>query len=90
MYENDDVPPWSLDANTRVYDPANNRPVGTFKGHVTLPVGTEIELYDPDTNSHGTATVIKVRVLNGHGTVPPQICLDVEVESRWWDAHPEE
>lgn len=88
MYENGIAPTWTVNGQTRVYDPETNRTVATLQGHMILPVGSEIELYDPDTNSHGTATVIKIRLLNGTPSTPNQICLDVEVDDRWWDAHP--
>jgi hypothetical protein len=90
MYENGVYPTWPLNEHTLVFDPATNRQVTSFEGRLVLPIGATIELYDADKSAHGTATVIGVRVLNGTPATPNQICLDVEVEDRWWDAHPYE
>lgn len=90
MYENGTFPTWPINGKTLVFDPENNRQVTEFDGQLILPIGSTIELYNPDNNAHGTATVIGVRVLNGTAQVPNQICLDVEVEDRWWDKHPRE
>ena len=53
-----------------------------------LLVGLEIELYDPEGLTYGTATVTKLRLLKSTSTVPHQVCLEVEVDARWCDAHP--
>lgn len=90
MYESGSYPTWPLNEETLVFDPTNSRQVTSFSGQLVLPVGSTIELYDADKNAHGTATVTGIRVLNGTAGIPNQICLDVEVDDRWWDAHPRE
>jgi hypothetical protein len=78
----------ALNHQTLLFDPMSNRQVASLDGRFIFPVGSEIELYDPDRNAHGTATVIKIRLLNGTDTVSHQVCLDVDVDGRWWNAHP--
>ena len=90
MYENGAIPLFPVNDRTLVFDPINARQVAELDGRVILPVGAEIELYDAGTHAHGSATVTKVRFLNGSDDLPNQICLDVEVEDRWWDKHPRE
>ena len=88
MYEKGLAPLWAVNERTLIFDPTSGRQVAFLDGRVVLPVGSEIELYDAEQHAHGTATVVKVRLLNGTSKVPNQVCLDVQVDDRWWDAHP--
>jgi hypothetical protein len=88
MYEDGTYPTWPLNDQTLLFGPATNRQVASLDGRIVFPVGSEIELYDSGRNAHGTATVIKIRLLNGTDTVPHQVCLDVEVDDRWWATRP--
>ncbi|KAA0960808.1 hypothetical protein FQ142_07960 [Microbacterium sp. ANT_H45B] len=88
MYESSAYPVWPVHEQTLVFDVNHNRQVCAFDERVVLPVGATIELYDEDKNAHGTATVVGVRMLNGNAKIKNQICLDVEADKRWWDAHP--
>lgn len=88
MYENGNIPEIIIQNQTRLFDPESNRTVALLQGQVLLPVGAEIELYDEVKSSHGTAIVRKVRLLNGTASHPNELCLDVAVDARWWDAHP--
>lgn len=86
MYENHNAPVWPLGERTLVFDAENQRQVAWLEGRLVLPVGSEVELFDPDTSSHGTATVTGIRLLNGTEEAPHQVCLDCSVDSRWWSA----
>jgi len=85
MYEDGIAPEWGLNEKTLVFDLVRSRQVAWLSGRLALPVGSKVELFDPDTNTHGTATVTGIRLLNGTSHVPNQVCLDCEVESRWWE-----
>lgn len=88
MYANGSYPTWPVNTQTLVFDVNENRQVCLFDGQVILPAGSVIELYDEEKIAHGTATVVGIRMLSGTATVANQICLDVEVDDRWWQAHP--
>jgi len=84
MYEKRQAPTFPLNDQTLVFDVDRQRQVAYLDGRLSLPLAATIELYDEATNSHGTATVVGVRLLNGTTDVPNQICLDVTVENDWW------
>ncbi|PZE69313.1 hypothetical protein DEJ27_08495 [Curtobacterium sp. MCPF17_018] len=84
MYEKRQAPTFPLNDQTLVFDVDRQRQVAYLDGRLPLPLASTIELYDEATNSHGTATVVGVRLLNGTADVPNQLCLDVTVEDRWW------
>ncbi len=71
-----------LDGVTVIHDRAGNRQVMTAQGVVVLPVGSEVELMNPNVN----AKVIGIRLLAGNTAT---VCLDVEVPDEWWSAHSE-
>src|SRR5215203_6068871 len=85
IHRNDDVeyhaPVHELRRETFVHDRARNRQIMRIQGVVPLPIGTEIELYDPNV----TATVVGVRLLAGSAHVPVVVCLDVEVPEAYWE-----
>lgn len=69
---------------TLVFDLENQRQVMWLEGSHVLPPGSLIELYNERNHSHGTATVQRVRLLaEPKGTTT--VCLDCEVDERWWD-----
>jgi hypothetical protein len=86
IHQNTDVeyhaPVHELRPETFVHDRARNRQIMRIEGVVPLPIGAEIELYDPDVK----ATVIGVRLLAGSAHVPVVVCLDVEVPAAYWEA----
>lgn len=86
MYENQRAPLWPIHDQTLVFDVVNQRQVAWLDGRVILPEGSSIELFDAESNTHGTATVRGVRLLNGTDTIAHQVCLDCEVEKLWWNA----
>lgn len=82
-----DTGPDSLSYCHRMYERRQvdrQRQVAYLDGRLSLPLAATIKLYDGATNSHGTATVVGVRLLNGTAEVPSQLCLDVTVENGWW------
>src|SRR5215207_11298278 len=86
IHQNEDVeyhaPVHELRTDTFVHDRARNRQIMRIQAVVPLPIGTEIELYDPNV----TATVVGVRLLAGSTHVPVVVCLDVEVPEAYWEA----
>jgi hypothetical protein len=86
MYENRDSPLWPVHEQTLAFDAERHRQVAWLNGRVILPLGSEIDLFDAETNSQGTATVTGVRLVNGTETVPHQVCLDCDVDDGWWSA----
>ena len=86
IHQNADVeyhaPVRELRPETFVHDRARNRQIMRIQGVVPLPIGAEIELYDPNV----TATVVGVRLLAGSTHVPVVVCLDVEVPEAYWEA----
>ena len=80
------VPTHPIDPSTFVWDIDRDLPVMFLTGIVPLPVDSFIELYDEQRGVHGSAIVKRVRLLNAvPGGKPAQVCLDCEVEQRWWD-----
>ena len=51
-----------------------------INGVVILPVGSTIELTEPN----AIATVVGVRMLGGNAHLPVTVCLDVEVPDAFW------
>jgi hypothetical protein len=84
MYEDGIAPKWGLNEKTLVLDRVRSRQMAWLSERLPLPVGSKIELFDPDMNTHGTATVTGIRLLNGTSHVPNQVGLDCGVEPRWW------
>src|SRR5215212_1699394 len=85
IHRNADVeyhaPVHELRPETFVHDRARNRQIMRIQGVVPLPIGAEIELYDPNVR----ATVVGVRLLAGSAHVPVVVCLDVEVPEAYWE-----
>ena len=85
IHRNPDVeyhaPVHELRPETFVHDRARNQQIMRIQGVVPLPIGAEIELYDPNV----TATVVGVRLLAGSAHVPVVVCLDVEVPEAYWE-----
>ena len=85
IHRNTDVeyhaPVHELRPETFVHDRARNRQIMGIQGVVPLPIGAEIELYDPNVR----ATVVGVRLLAGSAHVPVVVCLDVEVPEAYWE-----
>jgi hypothetical protein len=75
------APVHELRPETFVHDRARNRQIMRIQGVVPLPIGAEIELYDPNVK----ATVIGVRLLAGSAHVPVVVCLDVDVPEAYWE-----
>jgi hypothetical protein len=75
------APVLALRPETFVHDRARNLPVMRIQGVVLLPVGAEIELFNPNVN----ATVVGVRLLAGNDRVPVAVCLDVVVPEAYWE-----
>lgn len=98
MYNGLDSPHFHMEPDTIVMDPSVQRHVMWLKGHVVLPPGSYIELFDPEKTVHGSALVTRVRLLSATGPeaqteddtkfAGAQICLDVQVAPGWWEAHP--
>ena len=86
IHQNADIeyhaPVHELRPETFVHDRARDLQVMRIQGIVPLPIGAEIELYDPNVN----ATVVGVRLLAGSAHVPVVVCLDVEVPEAYWEA----
>ena len=78
------VPELQLGAVTIVHDRARDRQVMRIQGTVVLPVGSEIELTDPNL----TATVTGIRLLAGDAFTAAYVCLDVEVPGEYWGEEP--
>ncbi|OUE29961.1 hypothetical protein BFL35_12580 [Clavibacter michiganensis] len=85
MYSDEAAPVFPLNQETLVFDVKRHTQVAWLDGRLVLPIGSKIELFDPATSTHGTAVVVGVRLLNGTSKVPNQVCLDCEVEARWWE-----
>ena len=85
IHRNTDVeyhaPVHELRLETFVHDRVRNRQIMRIQGVVPLPIGAEIELYDPNVR----ATVVGVRLLAGSAHVPVVVCLDVEVPEAYWE-----
>ncbi len=85
IHRNADVeyhaPVHELRPETFVHDRARNLQVMRIQGIVPLPIGAEIELYDPNVK----ATVVGVRLLAGSAHVPVAVCLDVDVPEAYWE-----
>src|SRR5215217_4056512 len=85
IHRNADVeyhaPVHELRPETFVHDRARNRQIMRIQGVVPLPIGAEIELYNPNVK----ATVVGVRLLAGSAHVPVVICLDVDVPEAYWE-----
>ncbi|MCD6032230.1 MAG: hypothetical protein K0S78_4412 [Thermomicrobiales bacterium] len=75
------APVHDLRPETFVHDRARNLQVMRIQGVVPLPIGAEIELYDPNVK----ATVVGVRLLAGSDHVPVAVCLDVDVPEAYWE-----
>ena len=75
------VPRIELDPYTMVVDRARQEVVMRIEGVVVLPVGSIVELTDPNVD----ATVVAVRLLAGNERIPMRVCLDVEVPEAYWD-----
>lgn len=84
MYENRNAPVFPLNDRTLVFDVERQRQVAWLDGRLPLPSGSQVELFDPDTSTYGTATVTGIRLLAGSGNTPNQVCLDCTVDDRWW------
>lgn len=84
MYERRQAPTFPLNDKTLVFDVDRQRQVAYLDGRLSLPLAATIELYDEATNSHGTATVVGARLLNGTADVPNQLCLDATVKNGRW------
>lgn len=70
--------PHKLGARTLVFNLKENEQIFWLDGVVVLPVGSEIELMDPNVN----AKVVRVRLLAGGDNVTHDVCLDVEVPEK--------
>jgi hypothetical protein len=75
------APVHALRPETFVHDRARNRQIMRIQGVIPLPIGAEIELYDPNVR----ATVVGVRLLAGSAHVPVVVCLDVDVPETYWE-----
>ena len=75
------APVHELRPETFVHDRVRNRQIMRIQGVVPLPIGAEIELYDPNVR----ATVVGVRLLAGSAHVPVVVCLDVDVPEAYWE-----
>lgn len=71
------APTFAVREDTLIFDLARNAEVIRLNRRLVLPVGTEIELTEPNVN----ATVVGVRLLAGD---PALVCLDVKVPEVWW------
>ena len=80
-----EVPEHGIEDTTIVFDRAEGRQVMRLNGLVTLPPGSLVELYQAP-NVHGTAVVDQVRLCAAAGDVGVYVCLDVTVQSGWWEA----
>lgn len=89
MYEDRHAPEQHVEPQTLVFDLAEQRQVLWLEGQLPLPVGTLIELFDPDLDIHSSARVTRVRLLSAAGKVGAQVCLDCDVDATWWDRHDE-
>lgn len=67
---------------TIVHDRQRNTQIMRIKGLVTPPIGTEIELAEPNV----TVTVVGVRLQAGYEGLPVTVCLDVEMPAAFWTA----
>ena len=74
------TPRIELDPFTIVMDRARQEVVMRIEGVVILPVGSIIELTEPNVD----ATVIAVRLLAANERIPTRVCLDVEVPEAYW------
>jgi hypothetical protein len=83
-----------IEPKTMVFDLARQREVILLDGILPLPVGSVIELFDQEGSRHADAVVTAVRLLASNHARPrrvgprwfgAQLCLDCEVEARWWD-----
>ena len=85
IHRNEDVeyhaPVHELRPETFVHDRARNQQIMRIQGVVPLPIGAEIELYNPNVK----ATVVGVRLLAGSAHVPVAVCLDVDVPEAYWE-----
>ncbi|WAM23838.1 hypothetical protein [Myxococcus sp. NMCA1] len=80
-------PTLDLPSQTLVFDRKRQRNIAWLNGLVSLPVGTEIELVNPNI----TAVVTGNRLFLGHpggdshAALPTGMCIDVEVPEEWWN-----
>lgn len=70
-----------LDENTYLVDVARQNVVMVVRGRLALPVGSIIELSQPNFE----AVVTGIRLLVGHGDFPARLRLEVEVPAAWYD-----
>lgn len=70
-----------LDENTYVVDVARQNVVMVLSGLLALPVGSIVELSQPNFE----AVVTGARLLVGHGDRPARLRLEVEVPAAWYD-----
>jgi hypothetical protein len=76
-----EIPVVGLEPRTLVFDRARQREVMWIQGLVPLPVGTEVELLDPNVS----ARVISIRLLGSVPNITPSVlCLDCEVPPEYW------
>ncbi|WP_147447058.1 hypothetical protein [Corallococcus sp. CA054B] len=73
---------------TVIHDRKNNMALMRINEVVVLPVGTEIELIEPNVN----AVVTGIRLLAGRPAtatsagIDVAVCLDVSVPDEWWES----
>jgi len=70
-----------LDENTYVVDIARQNVVMVIRGRLALPIGSIVELSQPNFEAVVTGT----RLLVGHGDRPARLRLEVEVPAAWYD-----
>jgi hypothetical protein len=75
------APTLALHSQTLVFDRARRREIMRIQGVLVLPVGSTIELADPDVS----AIVVGVRLSAGAEETPVEVCLDVDVPAEYWD-----
>jgi len=73
-------PTLDVEPRTLVLDTKTNQRVLWLKGIVALPVGSVVQLGDPNAD----ATVTGIRLLAGPKDHPAIVVLDVEVPDAWW------
>jgi hypothetical protein len=76
-----EIPVVGIEPRTLVFDRERQRQVMWIDGLVPLPVGTEVELLDPNVS----ARVINIRLLASVPNITPSVlCLDCEVPPEYW------
>ncbi|GEL74635.1 hypothetical protein [Myxococcus virescens] len=80
------APTLSLKRKTLVFDQRVNKQVAWLDGVVVPPIGSKIELAEPNV----TGFVTGIRLMLGqpggdtHSEIPSNVCIDVEIPEEWW------